>query len=204
MSYGRWGRGGIGGSATKRIRVSNQSDRSDNSSRCTKEPTMAEGFKEIPRIPVTSDRLSRRATRDLSHIPGPHGHRLWGNSKEFLPNPGSYIRVLRRRYGNCFTVGLLGNRRHVVLTGPVANRLLLLDPEQSFSSRWGWEIVHAYFPGMVLLRDFGRSPTASTHHGAAVQTGRAAGLPRATAADSPQLGRRDGSARWTSIVSRNV
>ena len=61
---------------------------------------------------------------------------------------------MRERYGDCFTVGVLHNRRQVVLCGPQANRLVLLDPDDNFSARWGWEVVHAYFPGMVLLRDF--------------------------------------------------
>ena len=107
----------------------------------------------ITRIPVASDHLTRRATRDLEHLPGPPGHWLWGNSRDFLPNPGEYVRGLRRRYGNCFTVGVFRNRRHVVLTGPAANRLVLLDPDDRFSSRRGWEVVDAYFPGFVLLRD---------------------------------------------------
>ncbi len=110
--------------------------------------------RHIARIPVASDDLTRRATRDLEHLPGPPGHWLWGNSRDFLPNPGKYIRGLRRRHGNCFTVGVLRNRRHVVLAGPAANRLVLLDPDDRFSSRRGWEVVDAYFPGFVLLRDF--------------------------------------------------
>lgn len=108
----------------------------------------------IDRIPVASDALTRRPTGDLKHLPGPPGHWLWGNSRDFLPNPGRYIRELRRRHGNCFTVGVLRNRRHVILAGPAANRLVLLDPDDNFSSRRGWEVVDAYFPGFVLLRDF--------------------------------------------------
>lgn len=108
----------------------------------------------IERIPVPSDDLPRRATRDLEHLPGPPGHWLWGNSRDFLPNPGRYIRDLRRRHGDCFTVGVLRNRRHVILAGPASNRLVLLDKDDNFSSRRGWEVVDAYFPGFVLLRDF--------------------------------------------------
>ena len=107
-----------------------------------------------PRIPVASDGMPMRANQDLSHLPGPRGHWFWGNSKEFLPNPGLYVRKMRERYGDCFTVGVLRNRRQVVLCGPQANRLVLLDPDDNFSARWGWEVVHDYFPGMVLLRDF--------------------------------------------------
>ena len=110
--------------------------------------------RHIARIPVASDDLPRRPTRDLEHLPGPPGHWLWGNSRDFLPNPGRYIRELRRRHGNCFTVGVLRNRRHVILAGPAANRLVLLDTDDNFSSHRGWEMVDAYFPGFVLLRDF--------------------------------------------------
>ena len=108
---------------------------------------------DIPRIPVPSDTLPRRATRDLSHLPGPPGHWFYGNGREFLPNPGRFVRQLRQRHGDCFTVGLLGNRRHVVLLGPAANRLVLLDSDDNFSARWGWDVVRRYFPGMVLVRD---------------------------------------------------
>ena len=61
---------------------------------------------------------------------------------------------MRLCYGNCITVGVLGNRRPVILAGPAANRMVLLDAGENFSSRWGWEVVRAHFPGMVLLRDF--------------------------------------------------
>lgn len=111
-------------------------------------------MEHISRIPVSSDGLRARASSDVRHLPGPRGHWFWGNSRDFLPNPGLYIRDLRERYGDCFTVGVLRNRRQVILVGPRANRLLLLDPDDNFSARWGWEVVHAYFPGMVLLRDF--------------------------------------------------
>lgn len=109
---------------------------------------------DIARIPVPSDGLGGQKAPDLSHLPGPPGHWLWGNSRDFMPNPGLYVRGLRRRHGNCFTVGVLRNVRHVVVTGAEANRLVLLDPDDNFSTRWGWEVVHAYFPGLVLLRDF--------------------------------------------------
>ena len=46
------------------------------------------------------------------------------------------------------------DRRQVILTGPQANRLVLLDEDANFSSRWGWDVVHDYFARMVLVRDF--------------------------------------------------
>ena len=86
----------------------------------------------LPWIPVASDGLRARASRDLRHLPGPRGHWFWGNSRNFMPNPGLYIRSLRERYGECFTVGVLRNQRQVILLGPRANRLVLLDPDDNF------------------------------------------------------------------------
>ena len=105
-------------------------------------------------IAVSSDALPAKPSTDLDHLPGPRGNRLTGNLADLLPNPGPFILAMRRRYGDCFTVGVLWNRRQVILTGPQANRLVLLDEDGNFSSRWGWDVVHDYFARMVLVRDF--------------------------------------------------
>ena len=51
-------------------------------------------------------------------------------------------------------VGVLRNRRVVVLAGPAANRLVLIDTDGNFSNRLGWEVALDFFSGFVLLRDF--------------------------------------------------
>lgn len=105
-------------------------------------------------LPVRSDRLPRKPTRALGHLPGPKGHWLSGNLPQLLPNPGPFLRDCRERYGDCFTVGLLRNQRVLMLLGPQANERVLLDREQLFSSHLGWEVVLNFFGKNLLVRDF--------------------------------------------------
>ncbi|MCY3811063.1 MAG: cytochrome P450 [Gammaproteobacteria bacterium] len=108
----------------------------------------------VPPIEVASDGLSRTPTNDLGHLPGPRGHFYFGNLRDLLPDPTPFLLEMRVRYGDCFTVGLLRNRRVVVLAGPAANRFVLLDGDGNFSSRLGWEVALDVLRGFVLMRDF--------------------------------------------------
>ena len=111
-------------------------------------------MRHVPAIEVASDRLPRAADNELAHIPGPRGHWYFGNLRQLLPDPIPFLIETRAEYGDCFTVGLLRNRRIVVLAGPAANRHVLLDADGNFSSRLGWEVALDFFSGFVLLRDF--------------------------------------------------
>ena len=108
----------------------------------------------VPAIEVASDGLPRKPTDDLAHLPGPRGHFYFGNLRGLLPDPTPFLLEMRARYGDCFTVGLLRNRRVVVLAGSAANRLVLLDGDGNFSSRLGWDVALDVLGGFVLLRDF--------------------------------------------------
>ena len=108
----------------------------------------------VPAIGVASDVLSRERNNDLAHLPGPRGHWYFGSLRELLPDPTPYLLEMRAEHGDCFTVGLLRNRRVVVLAGAAANRFVLMDKGGNFSSRLGWEVVLDFFGGFVLLRDF--------------------------------------------------
>lgn len=105
-------------------------------------------------IPSASDKLPRRPTQRLSHLPGPRGHWLFGNLRLLGNNPAPALMALRARYGDCFTFGFLRNQRTLILAGPEANELVLLDRAQNLSSHWGWEVVLAFFGGNILVRDF--------------------------------------------------
>ena len=91
----------------------------------------------VPAVEVASDSLPRQPNTRLEHLPGPKGHWYFGNLRALLPDPADFLGEMRARYGDCFTVGLLFNRRVVVLAGPAANRLVLLDAERNFSTRMG-------------------------------------------------------------------
>ncbi|MYB39195.1 MAG: cytochrome P450 [Gammaproteobacteria bacterium] len=108
----------------------------------------------VPAIEVASDRLSRTPNDDLAHLPGPRGHWYFGNVRELLPDPTPFLTEMRAAHGDCFTVGMLRNRRVIVLAGAAANRLVLLDADSNFSSRLGWEATLDFLSGFVLLRDF--------------------------------------------------
>ena len=108
----------------------------------------------VPAVKVASDNLPRNPNVHLEHLPGPNGHWYFGNLRALLPDPAAFLIEMRARYGDCFTVGRLFNRRVVVLCGPAANRLVLLDPEGNFSSRMGWEVMVDFFGGFLMLRDF--------------------------------------------------
>ena len=108
----------------------------------------------VPVVQVASDGLPRQPNTRLEHLPGPKGHWYFGNLRALLPDPAAFLSAMRARHGDCFTVGVLFNRRVVVLSGPAANRLVLLDPESNFSSRMGWEVVLDFFGGFLMLRDF--------------------------------------------------
>ncbi|MFT4712595.1 MAG: cytochrome P450 [Candidatus Azotimanducaceae bacterium] len=108
----------------------------------------------IESIPVSSDSRSKTPTQALDHLPGAQGHWLTGNISQLMPNPLPSILKWREAFGECFTVGFLFNGRALMMVGPEANELLLIDREHNFSSRWGWEIVHPFFGQNILVRDF--------------------------------------------------
>lgn len=108
----------------------------------------------IQAIPVSSDALSPKPSQNLRHIPGPKGHWLFGNAKGLMPNLGPFIRAAQAEHGDCFTIGLFRNQRALVMVGPAANQRVLLDRADDFSTRWGWQILHAFFGRNLLVRDF--------------------------------------------------
>ncbi|MEM9622792.1 MAG: cytochrome P450 [Pseudomonadota bacterium] len=117
------------------------------------EATMSE-TKMISARPVSSDALDSRPTRDLDHLPGPPGHWLFGNVRDLTPDPRPFLQDMRTCYGDCFTVGFLRNQRALMMMGPAANELLLLDRNDQFSSRLGWQVVEPFFGRNILVRDF--------------------------------------------------
>ena len=108
----------------------------------------------IPLIAEPSYGLPAQPNAQLAHLPGPRGHWLFGNFRQLSTNPAPGLTELRGRYGDCFTLGLFRNRRVLVMVGPAANELVLMDRDGNFSSHWGWEVVQRFFGRNVLVRDF--------------------------------------------------
>lgn len=105
-------------------------------------------------IEVSSDHLPEQPTQRLDHLPGLKGHWLFGNVRELMPNPLPSLLQASNQLGNCFTVGFLRNKRVVILSGPAANELVLLDRNNNLSSRLGWDVVGPFFGRNILVRDF--------------------------------------------------
>lgn len=105
-------------------------------------------------IPSAADDLPIKPSQQLTHLPGPRGHWLTGNLKNLLPNLGPFVRAQQAQHGNCFTVGLFRNVRVLMLVGPQANKQILLDKDDNFSSWMGWEVLQALFGRNILVRDF--------------------------------------------------
>jgi cytochrome P450 len=76
-----------------------------------------------------------------------------GQSIEFYRDYLGLVGRAHAAYGPVFKVNLLGQRQ-LVLVGAGANRLVLADHAESFSSRWGWEFsLGELFRNGLMLRD---------------------------------------------------
>ncbi len=108
----------------------------------------------IGRIPTHSDGLPRVENRQLDHIPGTYGLPLIGHTFKLLRRPKESQAALYARYGNVIRSSALF-QRSVMLLGPEANELVMMDREKNFSSRMGWYFVlDRLFHNGLMLRDF--------------------------------------------------
>jgi cytochrome P450 len=92
--------------------------------------------------------------RALAHIPGDNGWPVIGHTLEALADPKGFFEKRADRYGLVFRADIL-DETSVYLLGPEANKLVLLDPQRLFSSRFGWVgIMDRVFPGGLIMMDF--------------------------------------------------
>ena len=92
--------------------------------------------------------------RALAHIPGDNGWPVIGHTLQILADPKGFVENRAARYGLIFRSDILGETC-VYLLGPEANELALLDPQQLFSSRFGWTgLLDRVFPGGLIMMDF--------------------------------------------------
>ncbi len=90
----------------------------------------------------------------LTHIPGDEGWPLIGKTLEVLADPKGQVERQSRKYGMVYRSHLFGETS-LVLLGPEANELVLLDQAKQFSSTLGWgRILGLLFPRGLMLRDF--------------------------------------------------
>jgi len=113
-----------------------------------------EALRTIPRIPTHSDPLPDRENQSLDHLPGSFGWPFIGHTFKFLANPKASQDEMYAKYGTVIKSSALF-QRSVILLGPEANELVMMDKEKNFSSRMGWKyFLDRLFHNGLMLRDF--------------------------------------------------
>ncbi len=85
-------------------------------------------------------------------MPGNYGFPFVGETVELLTTEELYYWSRFHRYGSVFKTRILG-RKFAFLIGPDANRLVLLEKADHFSSKLGWEFLKPLFGNGILLQD---------------------------------------------------
>jgi cytochrome P450 len=90
----------------------------------------------------------------LTHIPGDEGWPFVGQTLSVLADPKGHVESHAKKFGLVYRSHLFGETS-LVLLGPEANELVLLDQAKLFSSTLGWgRILGLLFPRGLMLRDF--------------------------------------------------
>lgn len=90
----------------------------------------------------------------LKSIPGDFGPPFVGNTLRLLKDPIGFGRRMAAAYGPIYRTRSFG-APSVVLLGPEANELVLMDREKIFSSEQGWgPVLNLLFPRGLMLMDF--------------------------------------------------
>jgi cytochrome P450 len=92
---------------------------------------------------------------DYREIPGDSGMAFAAHTLSYLADPYGWAFEQERRHGRVFRSNTFFERSVVVLDHDFAEQLLT-DKSDLFSSRGGWwNLLGAFFPGGLMLRDFG-------------------------------------------------
>jgi cytochrome P450 len=103
---------------------------------------------------ATPDYTRHPDNKQLDHIPGTYGTPLIGNTFRFVVAPFETLDREYRRWGPVFKTSLTFQKM-VVALGPEFIQQLMLDSQQSFSARMGYETpLGDFFAGGLLMRDF--------------------------------------------------
>ena len=104
---------------------------------------------------VGQDYVFRKDNRNLSHLPGDYGLPYLGFMIPLLKDPYAVLKAHYDRYGPVSRTQLTG-QRIVWALGPDFNRELVMDPQQVYSAKMGYDTVLGdFFAGGLLVRDFG-------------------------------------------------
>ncbi|NEQ25541.1 MAG: cytochrome P450 [Microcoleus sp. SIO2G3] len=94
----------------------------------------------------------RQQLKSAEEMPGRYGLPFLGETLELFRTEELYYWKHFQRYGSVFKTRILG-QKVAFLIGPDANRLLLLEQADHFSSRLGWAFIEPLFGNGILLQD---------------------------------------------------
>ncbi len=94
----------------------------------------------------------RQQLKSAEEMPGRYGLPFIGETLELFGTEELYYWSHFQRYGSVFKTRILG-QKVAFLIGPDANRLVLLEQADHFSSRLGWEFLEPLFGNGILLQD---------------------------------------------------
>lgn len=98
--------------------------------------------------------LSDTEVADLSAFPGRDGWPVVGDGIVFFRDTLAYMKQMHAQYGSVFR-SKMGPMQSLNLIGPDAQKLVLLDSENNFSTGKGYATsLGEFFPKNLLLRDF--------------------------------------------------
>ncbi len=91
--------------------------------------------------------------KDLEHVPGDWGLPLFGHFFDFVSNATKFYANQKEKYGDIFKIKTpLGMA--VVLSGPTANKLILVEEGKFTSNKEAWEnSLGELFPNGLMLMD---------------------------------------------------
>ena len=104
---------------------------------------------------MITDLLDSRAGQRLKKtLPGEPGLPILGHSLDFLYRPVETALRFEDKHGPVFWLSIFGMTT-VVLVGPEANKLVLLDRDKAFSNAKGWDFfIGQFFKRGIMLLDF--------------------------------------------------
>lgn len=94
----------------------------------------------------------KQRLKSAEEIPGNYGLPFLGETLELFRTEELWYWEHFHRYGRVFKSRFLG-QKFAVLVGPDANRLVLMEQADHFSSRIGWAILEPLFGQGVLMQD---------------------------------------------------
>jgi cytochrome P450 len=95
-----------------------------------------------------------RDNKDLSHIPGSYGLPLIGETFSFVMDPFKVLHARYQKYGPVSKTNMTF-QKFVVALGPEYIQQLMLDRNESFSARMGYNApLGDFFAGGLLMKDF--------------------------------------------------